>query len=360
MIKVGGRGATRIVGGVRGYHFDTFRRGDCVVLRSVLKPDKTSLSKPLEDGSHWQTPFGVFGHNEIIGLKTRSTIVNRHGDKFLLTHPSMEEYILHRMRLAQPIYPHDAAAIVNLADIHIDDGFVDSDETLHYLEAGTGHGSLTLAICRAIHSANVRNADGTVERQGAVLHSIDRNPNHSKVGRRNVQCFRRGMYSNDVQFHVADSPADWLKTQQNMQLSGVFLDLPSPHVGLKTISKTMRLDAPLTVFCPSVSQIQDLSEEINQDADIPLTMITVAELLPGMGGGMRPWDVRSSVVKETGQIARVCRPKVGSKIVGGGFVALFKRIPDGLRKPRFTNQPPKPSPPEQSSWWSRLKSLWKK
>lgn len=358
MIRFGGNRIARIFGGVRGYHFDTFRKGDCVVLRSVLKPDKVSLSKPLEEGSQWQTPFGVFGHNEIIGLETRSTIVNKHGDKFLLTHPSLEEYILNRIRLAQPVYPHDAAAIVNLADIHIDDGCMDSGETLHYLEAGTGHGSLTLAICRAIHSANVRNVDGMIEKQGAVLHSIDRNQNHSKVGRRNVQNFRRGMYSNDVQFHIADSPADWLRTQQGIQLSGVFLDLPSPHVGLKTIADAMRLDAPLTVFCPSVSQIQDFSEEINQDADIPLTMITVAELLPGMGGGMRPWDVRSSVIRETGQIARVCRPKVGSKVVGGGFVALFKRIPDGVRKPRLTSQTPPPKQ-EEASWWTRIKSIWK-
>lgn len=335
----------------RWYHFDTFQAGDSVILRGVLKPDKISLSKPLEENGQWQTPFGVFEHNDVIGKQARTTVVNKRGDKFLITHPTLEEYMVNRMRLAQPIYPYDAAAIVNLADIHIDRRSLGEGEILHFLEAGTGHGSLTMAICRAIHGAN--NA-GEAHR-GAVLHSVDRNSSHSKVGKKNIMNFRRGMYMNDVQFHVANSPQDWLKDRQEIRLSGVFLDLPNPHIGLEPIAKSMRLDAPMTVFCPSVTQIQALNEQIGKDGGIPLTLITVAELPPGMGGGMRPWDVRSSLSKETGDIVRICRPRAGSKIVGGGFVALYRRVPDGIRKPRLVKNTNLSKNHEvSSSWWKRI------
>src|SRR5215469_15842918 len=55
------------------------------------------------------------------------------------------------------IYPPDANTIVNLLDLHPDSAR-DSKEKdrrrLEILEAGTGHGGLTLHLARAIHAAN--------------------------------------------------------------------------------------------------------------------------------------------------------------------------------------------------------------
>ena len=137
--------------------FQKFRTGDVVLIRSVLRPDQTALSDPLEPDASWRTKqFGTFLHNDFLDKDTRTTIVNDNGNKYIVTHPTLEDYLINRRRQATPIYPFDASAIVVLADIHVD-GTVDMSqdgEILHFLEAGTGHGSLTLAICKAIHAAN--------------------------------------------------------------------------------------------------------------------------------------------------------------------------------------------------------------
>lgn len=306
---------------------------------------------------------------------------------------------MHRKRDAQPIYPLDAAAIVALADVHVDEREVDVQQ---FLEAGTGHGSLTLAICKAIHGANGPAraataaatavdpvdsvaADGRTEPTAApstnsaaekrpdlrkaILHSIDRNATHSRTGRHNVRDFRRGMYREDVEFHVCDSPEEWLRERSGPWrdlnnyssssssssgssdssssstslpttgvdkkefLHGAFLDLPSPFLSISAISSHLVVDAPLVVFCPSVTQIQDMVEYVRVTLDVDLTLVNTVELMPGSGGGsMREWDVRSTVVRQTGELVRVCRPRVGSLVVGGGFVAVFRRLPGGSRK----------------------------
>lgn len=451
---------------VRAYR--TFEPGDIVIARHVMRPDRPSLSSPLSKEKEWNVHTAVIPHAEVLGRPSRSSIVSAKGQKnqkFILTHPTLEEYATHRKRLAQPIYPLDAASIVALADIHEDEtggmgyGRVtgtakdlvypdfpvrlpqngvqategeekmnefqdvasesqekasenlenvtehteikqnDTQETKEteeypfanpflkmrqYLEAGTGHGSLTLAICRQIHAANYEyRRSGNKFDRGAVLHSIDRNANHSKNGRYNVRDFRRGMYVGDVEFHIAESPEKWLEEKgdvwkrvamgenvdpeeledahekplnqetENLEtlsepdveqipsqdstpqyetpgsfLSAAFLDLPSPESTLSAIAHRLIVDAPLIIFCPSVSQIQDLVEAVRLDETIDLTLTNTVELLPGIAGGsMRSWDVRSTVVRETGDIAKVCRPRVGTGITGGGFVAVFRKLP---------------------------------
>uniref|UniRef100_A0A060T5T2 tRNA (adenine(58)-N(1))-methyltransferase catalytic subunit TRM61 n=1 Tax=Blastobotrys adeninivorans TaxID=409370 RepID=A0A060T5T2_BLAAD len=335
-----------------------FVPGDTVIIRGVVRPDRVALSKPLTPGNQWATPFGQFSHDQFIGRDPRTAVESVSGDKYIATHPTYEDYVINRMRVAQPIYPHDASAIVALADIHIDS---QEQEVHHFMEAGTGHGSLTLAICKAIHAAN----QGQTPK--AVLHSIDRNANHSKIGSKNVRDFRRGMYARDVQFHVGD-PTHWLHNNGDVQLSGVFLDLPKPGVHLGTIAQRLKVDAPLVVFCPSISQIQEVVSTIHEDCSILLNLVNTVELMPGMGGSMRNWDVRVTTVKETGEQVNVCRPRVGSKIVGGGFVGVFRRLPQGARdgemKRRAQTQTnvkdtdTKTPTPTQGGWFSSIRRLF--
>lgn len=236
------------------------------------------MSDPLTEGKVLKMGRDTIPHSELLNLPPRSTVVTPKGQRYILSYPTMEEYIIHRKRMAQPIYPMDAAAIVSLADIHEDgnaamgystgfgkitgtitDRYVtrESEEkaaalakqseedqqsnntnneekqtdakseekpkyelkkpetyikTRQYLEAGTGHGSLTLQIARAIHAANEKSREtGDLSLRGAILHSVDRNVVHSRTGRVNVRDFRRGLYYGDVEFHIAESVEAWLK-----------------------------------------------------------------------------------------------------------------------------------------------------
>ncbi|KAF5117326.1 hypothetical protein DV454_001144 [Geotrichum candidum] len=352
------------------HYSQVFKPGDVALARHVLQPDKIYLSKPLVPGKVFDVGKFKISHDEILGQTVRTTITPSSAkpskgpqQKYILTYPTMEEFLLNRRRDAQPIYPLDAAAIVSLADIHVDET---TEGVQQFLEAGTGHGSLTLAISRMLHAANGEaraakrnqpqaasepNPEGSEaastdstgpELRKAILHSIDRNHSFSRTGRHNVRDFRHGMYRDNVEFHVCESPEAWLTNNETSGswkalantsnfLHGAFLDLPSPDSSIDAIARHLAVNAPLVVFCPSVSQIQNMVEHVRVCPDLDLTLVNTVELMPGMGGGsLRAWDIRSTVARSTGEVVRVCRPRVGNNMVsGGGFVAVFRKLQPG-------------------------------
>ncbi|AGO10695.1 AaceriADR347Cp [[Ashbya] aceris (nom. inval.)] len=322
--------------------------------------------------------------------------------KYMLCKPTLEEYIINRRREAQPIYPLDASLIVELADIAADyPEMVDAGENpqpmslerylcetdrsdklpdliqkqldekraldrhiaaqhhsayhslgcagkritkerpLQYLECGTGHGSLTMYIAKALHAANAF-YDGKDDRtRGAILHSLDRNEKHLKVGMENVKHFRKGLYWSDVEFHLEENgPNGWLDSPAAEYyggylgrgdpqgfLDGAFLDLPSPEEHLSKLCDNMATNSPIVVFTPSIMQIWNCVERVKAEG-VQLSLTAVYELTAGSGGGgMRQWDLRKTVIKDTGKTGMVVRPKVGARVVGGGFVAVFRRAP---------------------------------
>jgi tRNA (adenine57-N1/adenine58-N1)-methyltransferase catalytic subunit len=302
-------------------YLKTFQAGDVALVRSVLKPDRVYLTSPLTPGKDAQSPFGLFPHDRVLGMPARMRSDIK-GQRLLVTHPTYEEYMINRRRGAQPIYPLDAALIVSLADIHVD--VINSElgeATAHFLEAGTGHGSLTLSICKALHCANPPGRT-----RGALLHSIDKNESHSRTGYQNIKDFRRGMYLRDVEFYVDESPRAWLR-KHPIELSGAFLDLPNSSPEILKVGEALKIDAPLLVFCPQISQIQDLERQISESKPRILTLINVVEIMPGMGGSLRSWDLRTTRTRESGEAVSICRPRVGARVVGGGFVAIFRRTP---------------------------------
>ena len=318
---------------------------------------------------------------------------------------------------------------MSLLDLHPTSQPHSTSPLLEILEAGTGHGALTLHLARAIHAANVpaseKQADvgsaigdenssvvpqphesenGLVERIGsiadisetgnssnfvtqrkAIIHSLDISPTYSEHATKIVQGFRRGLYTDDVQFHVGDISA-WVETQLAIRqsnnpdaarkafLSHVFLDLPASHNHATKIASVLRVNGSLIVFAPSITQIVSWVEEIKRKR-LPLLMDQVLELGQGISGG-RQWDLRavrprallqadgtkainagqigtqdnrdslSRVADECGdegaaaEASRVrmddnfgweiiCRPKVGDRVIGGGFLGVWKKMRQG-------------------------------
>lgn len=161
-------------------------------------------------------------------------------------------------------------------------------------------------------------------------------------------------------------------------LSYAILDMPSAHLRIPHVSPILKRDGLLAVFMPSVTQIGDCVDIIRR-LRLPFVVDRVVELGAGISGG-RLWDVRFAVKKsradpaswnesgqsesESGQVGSasassgsegdgdgvegsthagsgnegaaqkedesvlVCRPKVGTRIVGGGFVGLWRKIED--------------------------------
>ncbi|KAK9455162.1 S-adenosyl-L-methionine-dependent methyltransferase [Dipodascopsis uninucleata] len=323
----------------------SFRPGDVVLLRDITRPSRVILTPPLE--KHIMTHNGYITHKDIIGQLERAIVMSHTKNaRYMATLPTLDEYVSLRRRGAQPIYAYDAATIVSLADLVVED---DDKETFRVLEAGTGHGSLTLAIARTIHSAN-SNLPDDVKRK-ALIDTLDRSKRFSKIGKQNVLEYRCGKYKKDVHFHSELTPTEFLWKQEEsegpIQYNAVFLDLPNPHFELESLRDRVRPHAPIVLFVPSVTQVIDALQHITE-MKLPFAHDRTVELLPGnMGGSMRNWDVRRATVRSSidtsGESANckeseedididrkperkwVCRPMVGERVVGGGFVLLLRR-----------------------------------
>ena len=366
-----------------------FGEDDLVLLRR--KDDRAAppiLTRPLKAGRRVESHRGVVRHDDIIGKRARdivSVLPKRHRDgkdargrqeqsqEYRLYEPTLDEYVRLTRRLVTPIYPADARLIVDLLDLH-PHALLGSneEEKLEILEAGTGHGALTLYLARAICGANGPHADGedvesSVTPPRAVVHTIDISEKYSQHAEGVVQGFRNGLYSPHVKFHVGDVE-NWATTALAAEngkpfLSRVFLDLPGADQKLESVTRAMRVDGTVIVFNPSITQIMDVAKKIKDDG-IPLELEKVIELGVNGGSGGREWDVRPvkprvaqklqeeehgnvgdeekddefglerngdqvAVEEGTATVGRgwsmVCRPKVGERVVGGGFLGLWKK-----------------------------------
>lgn len=325
--------------------------GDIVIAKQERDPTRAYLSKPLRRGDRLSTHRGDMKHDDIIGRLPRDAVRTNTDQLYRLHHPSLEEYVTRVKRLVTPIYPQDAAMIVNQLDIHVGprrEG--DTTPIVEIFESGTGHGSLTLQLCRAIHAAN---APG--KPRGAVIHTVEINEAHSRRAKEVVEGFRRGMYVGDAEFYVSN-PDDWIAEQFSKRgseepfLAGGVLDLPDVHNYLRSVASALRVDAPLGVFCPSITQIAKCVQ-VAKENRISLFLDRCIEFGNGSAAG-REWDVRLATVrasvKKAGSEAAadsgvesaseseavdagtrfemVCRPTVGKMTVGGGFFGLFRKM----------------------------------
>ncbi|UQC84531.1 tRNA (Adenine-N(1)-)-methyltransferase [Colletotrichum lupini] len=185
----------------------------------------------------------------------------------------------------------------------------------------------------------------------AILHTLDVNPTSSRMAHGLVRHFKRGLYLSDVDFHVCTirSYLAWRLAQNGGEafLSHVILDLPASQDYAELAVKALQPDGKVVIFFPSITQIldfvvwaKDTEQPLVQDRVVELQTSTSGDDMFQDGTGGRNWDVKVVNIRkaiergETGAAARgiVCRPKVGSRVVGGGFVAVFTKLPPTAAK----------------------------
>ncbi|CAG8932544.1 unnamed protein product [Penicillium salamii] len=394
-------------------NFSTVKEGD----RVILHGKNPLLSKVLKKGEKLQLANGAVEHDSIIGKRPWEKVQMRKGSPVRFSFPTLEEYVSLVPRLVTPIYPQDANLIASLLDLHVNtpaEG--ETQPPLEILESGTGHGSLTLHLARAIHAANTTppplpkrsqiqfiegrikgpdEKDGLKEttestsdpvqeewdawraQRNAIIHTVDTGAKFSALAEKNVKGFRRGIYAGNVDFHVGPVET-WVAQQKELRKTGptsdgntvepfvshVILDMPSSNLRIPHVSPILKRDGLLVVFMPSITQIGECLKLI-KDQNLPLVQEKVIELGNGISGG-RLWDVRFATKKSSSDPASwvapsdtegvapdteeasdtdssealvpeqppkdesvlVCRPKVGVRIQGGGFVGVWRRIED--------------------------------
>ncbi|KAJ5281177.1 hypothetical protein N7478_006549 [Penicillium angulare] len=395
--------------------FSVFQEGD----RVLLNTKQPALTKPLKKGGKTNLRKGHLAHDLVIGNRVWDAVQAHKGPEVRLSLPTLEEYVTLTPRHVTPIYSHDANLIVSLLDLHPNTPSAGEKQApIEILESGTGHGSLTLHLARALHAANStppprpvtsqiqhvadRNRDPREKEEpsmeseavteddpaqvqedwdawraerGAIIHTVDVSSRFARLAEQNVQGFRRGIYAGTVDFYVG-AVEEWINEQATRRakaaekvepfLSCVILDMPSAHERIPLVKDSIMRDGKLLVFAPSITQIGDCVQTIH-DMGRPFVLDRVVELGIGLTSG-RQWDVRLAVKKSTSDpstwesgaeseetaqtgdeapedepigspetpvpgpgatgknAVMVCRPKVGLRTMGGGFVGVWRRI----------------------------------
>ncbi|KAI9838526.1 MAG: hypothetical protein M1819_004834 [Sarea resinae] len=236
----------------------TVAENDIVLLRRKNDASATPiLTKPLQRGGKIHSHTGVLEHDAIIGKQIRDIVETNRDKAYRIHQPTLSDYVTLTPRIVTPVYPADANLIVSLLDLHVSPPSSTTPldaPPLEILEAGTGHGALTLHLSRAIHAANTpppplpssndgdssedamkkrdpTSSDSTFPAAGssssspaqtayadwraarrAILHTIDFSAKHSEHAARVVRGFRHGTYSHAVDFHVGDVSA-WVRDE---------------------------------------------------------------------------------------------------------------------------------------------------
>lgn len=202
-----------------------FESGERIVL--VDQRDRHYLVK-LKSGETWHSHGGGLPHDLIIGAPEGTSIRSVSGMSFTAFRPRLADFVLKMPRGAQVVYPKDVGAILVEADI-----FPGS----RVLEAGTGSGSLTLALCRATGP------------QGRVV-SYELRPEFQAYAAQNVEAF------------FAKMP-DWLELRAGdvRDVAGetfdrAVFDLPEPWGVLETLRRVLEPGGIVCTYLPTILQVQ--------------------------------------------------------------------------------------------------------
>jgi tRNA (adenine57-N1/adenine58-N1)-methyltransferase len=254
-----------------------FEAGEKVLL--VDQRDRRYLLT-LQAGEIWHSHGGGLPHDLLIGSPEGTLVHSATGMAFRAFRPRLADFVLKMPRGAQLVYPKDVGAILIGADVF---------PGARVLEAGTGSGSLTLALCRAAGP------------EGRVV-SYDLRREFQTVAARNIESF------------FGKTP-DWLELREgDVRDAGgsgetfdrAILDLPEPWETLEPISTVLPPGAIVCGYLPTTNQVQQLVLSLERNAYEHLETFEVLH---------RSWHVT----------ARSVRPDQ-RMVAHTGFITLARRV----------------------------------
>ena len=210
-----------------------FESGERVLL--VDQRRRTYLLK-LRAGLTFHTHGGMLAHDAVIGEREGTRVETSGGMVLTAFRPRFADFVLKMPRGAQVIYPKDIGPILVEADVF---------PGARVLEAGTGSGALTIALCRAVGA------------QGRVV-SYELRPEHADRARQNVEAFL-GELPDVLELRAGDV-ANVASTGE--RFDRVVLDLPEPWGTLDAVDSTLEPGGVLCTFLPTTVQVQQLVLEL--------------------------------------------------------------------------------------------------
>jgi tRNA (adenine57-N1/adenine58-N1)-methyltransferase catalytic subunit len=239
----------------------------------------------LATGKEFHSHHGAISHDGIIGGAEGAFVETTGGSRMLVVRPTLADYVLKMSRGAQIVYPKDIGAILVEAD-------VSPGSTV--LEAGTGSGSLTLALARAV-------GDG-----GRVI-SYELRDDHHERAVENINAFYEalGGKPENLDLRVGD-----VFDGVDEEIDRVILDLPEPWRAVGTTTATLVPGGILCSYLPTIPQVQQLVEALRGGG---FGLVNTFEIL------RRTWNVDGQSVRpDHRMVAHTGFIVTGRKLASGG------------------------------------------
>jgi len=225
------------------YHLNA-REGDLAQLVGLTHKHFIFI---LQGGGDFQSHRGVIKHDDLIGKPWGSQVFSHTGAPFFLLQPSMSDVLNELPRNTQILYPKDIGYI--LIQMGVSEG-----QTV--LEAGTGSGSMTIALASAIGST------------GRVV-SYENKPDTQNLARKNLE--RIGLASRvdfklrDIQEGFDESAAD-----------AFFLDVQNPFDYIAQVRAALKPGGFFGSLMPTYNQVEKVLYALKQNN---FAFVEVCELL---------------------------------------------------------------------------------
>jgi tRNA (adenine57-N1/adenine58-N1)-methyltransferase len=236
----------------------------------------------LQRGQTWHSHGGALPHELVLGSPEGTLVHSATGMAFRCYRPRLADFVLKMPRGAQVVYPKDVGAILVHADVY---------PGSRVLEAGTGSGSLTLALCRATGP-------------GGKVVSYDLRAEFQVKAAQNVESF------------FGELPA-WLELREGdvrevastgETFDRAILDLPEPWEALGGLRGALVPGAIVCGYLPTTVQVQQLVLSLG---DLGFEHLETFEVLH------RSWHVGGRSVRPDHRM-----------VAHTGFITIGRRVVD--------------------------------
>ncbi|XP_042505407.1 tRNA (adenine(58)-N(1))-methyltransferase catalytic subunit TRMT61A [Macadamia integrifolia] len=188
-------------------------------------------------GSVLQNRFGVFEHANWIGKPFGSKVLSNKGGFVYLLAPTPELWTLVLSHRTQILYIADISFVISYLEI-VPGCLV--------LESGTGSGSLTTSLARAVAPYG-------------HVYTFDFHEQRAALARED---FEKTGLSSLVTVEVRDIQGEGFPENFCGLADSVFLDLPQPWLAIPSAGKMLKQDGVLCSFSPCIEQVQRSCENL--------------------------------------------------------------------------------------------------